>query len=140
VVDTDVVAAALLGEAERGDEAAHVLQIAEELLAPTHLQAELANVVWKATVLGHLADEGVAEVLATAGALPIKYVSVNELWEGGVARAILARHPVYDTLFIELAERESALVVSYDRPLRERFPERVRTPAAVLAEAHERRG
>ncbi len=133
VVDTDVIAAALLGEPGRGRQAGKLLAFGERLLAPAHWQAELANVVWKATVMGLLPVEAVAELIATAARLPIESVAVTALWRGAVARAIVADHPVYDTLFIELAERSGTRVVSYDRALRKKFADLVVEPAAVIA-------
>jgi predicted nucleic acid-binding protein len=132
VVDTDVVAAALLGEEPRGAEATRLLAAASPLLAPAHWKAELANVVWKAAVVHGVAHEQCLDVLQLAEALPITSVDVAELWRGGVGRAIAARHPAYDTLFVELAVRERVPLVSYDAALRRRFPDVVRTPAALL--------
>jgi len=65
--------------------------------------------------------------------LPIESVAVTDLWRGAVARAIVADHPVYDTLFIELAERSKTRVASYDRALRKKFPELVVEPSALIA-------
>jgi predicted nucleic acid-binding protein len=133
VVDTDVIAAALLGEPGRGRQAGALLAFGERLLAPAHWQAELANVVWKATVMGLLPVEAVDELIATAARLSIESVAVTDLWRGAVARAIVADHPVYDTLFIELAERSKTRVASYDRALRKKFPELVVEPSALIA-------
>jgi predicted nucleic acid-binding protein len=132
VVDTDVIAAALLGEPRRGREAGRLLASGRGLLAPSHWQAELANVVWKATVLGRLPLERVDAVMAAASRLPVVSVAVSGLWRGAVARAIAVRHPVYDTLFVELAEREGTRVVSYDRAFREKFPGVVVEPVALI--------
>jgi predicted nucleic acid-binding protein len=133
VVDTDVVAAALLGEQGSGDEAARLFAGRPNLMAPAHWKAELCNVVWKAVRLKRLAIEKVDQVLELAEALPITSVDVGELWRGAVARAIEADHPAYDALFVELAARSATWVVSYDRPLRNRFPDHVRRPDEILA-------
>ncbi|MEK6608532.1 MAG: type II toxin-antitoxin system VapC family toxin [Myxococcota bacterium] len=134
VVDTDVVAAALLREAGTGDEAARLLAGRREILAPAHWKAELCNVVWKAVRLGRLPAENADEVLSLAEALPITSVEVAQLWRGAVARSVRADHPAYDTLFVELAVRVGAPVASYDRQLRRRFPSHVRLPRDLLAD------
>jgi predicted nucleic acid-binding protein len=126
------VAAALLGEPERGQEAERLLSRARELLAPSHWKAELANVLWKAVRLERLSIDMMDAVISTAGELPITSVDVSELWRGAIARGVAANHPVYDTLFVELAVRERTVVVSYDRLLQRRFPQTVRTPGRVL--------
>jgi len=133
VVDTDVVAAALIGEQGTSDEAARLLAGRWSLMAPAHWKAELCNVVWKAVRLERLEIEQVDHVLGLAEALPIASVDVGELWRGAIARAIEADHPAYDALFVELAARFATCVASYDRKLRTRFPAHVRSPADVLA-------
>jgi predicted nucleic acid-binding protein len=135
VVDTDVIASALLGEPQTGDEAARLLAGRWELLAPAHWKAELCNVVWKAARLGRLRLESVDGVLSLAEALPIASIDVAELWRGALGRAIEADHPAYDTLFVELAARLGTFVVSYDRRFRDRFPVLVRRPREILREA-----
>ncbi len=132
MVDTDVVAAALLGEPETGAQAERLLASRLELYAPVHWTAELSNVVWKAVRIGRLAKGTVDRVLSLAEALPIIAVPVAALWRGAVARAIANDHPVYDTLFVELATRLGARVASFDRQLRERFADRVRHPKDLL--------
>ena len=127
-----MIAAALLGEPGTAGQAARILASRAELHAPAHWTAELANVVWKAVRLGRLEPGAVDWVLSLAEALPIVAVPVAQLWRGAVARAIAGGHPAYDTLFVELATRLGAQVASFDRQLRERFPDRVRHPKDLL--------
>lgn len=132
VVDTDVIAAALLGEAIRGDEACAIIAKASALTAPSHWKAELASVVWKAVVLGALDPEQASEVLRKADLAPITSVDVSELWHGAMARGIAARHSTYDTLFVELAVREGVRMASYDETLQRKFRDVVLKPAVLL--------
>jgi len=44
VIDTDVIAAVLLAQPKRHEEAARLVQLCDEMLAPSHLKAELGNV------------------------------------------------------------------------------------------------
>ncbi|MCC6664529.1 MAG: type II toxin-antitoxin system VapC family toxin [Polyangiaceae bacterium] len=132
VVDTDVIAAALLGEEARGSEAARLLASASELLSPAHWKAELANVIWKSVVFAGNPPERLNEIFRVAESLPITSVEVSELWRGAVARAITSRQSVYDTLFVELALREGLPLASYDAPLRRKFPRVVALPKSLL--------
>ncbi|MBN2497241.1 MAG: type II toxin-antitoxin system VapC family toxin [Deltaproteobacteria bacterium] len=132
VVDTDVAAAALLGEPERGAEAGRLLSRKIHLLAPAHWQAELANVIWKATLQGRLPIDQLDRVMELASRLPVESVEVRSLWRGAVALAVAHAHPVYDTLFVELARRVGARLASYDRVLREKFSELVSEPKEIL--------
>jgi predicted nucleic acid-binding protein len=132
VVDTDVVAAALLGQPQRGAEAARLLVAADELWAPSHWTAEFANVIWKTVWLGHLEPTNADVVLEAAQRLPIASVDVTSLWKGAVARGLARQHPVYDTLFVELAVRKAIPMASYDQKLRRKFPRLVRSPRSLL--------
>lgn len=125
----------MLAEAERGEEAIALLARTRELLAPSHWKAEFANVVWKAVRLGRLQIDRMDDLISTAGQLPITTIDVGELWRGAIARAVAADHPVYDTLFVELAVRERTVVASYDSGLQRRFPRLVRTPRRLLRRA-----
>jgi len=131
VVDTDVVAAALLGEDRRGREAERLLVGLAEALMPSHWKAEFANVVWKAARAGRLPIDCVEKIMTTASRLPVHSVAVDRLWKGAVARAIATDHPVYDTLFVELAVRQRLPLVSYDRALQKHFPEVVLRPSEI---------
>jgi predicted nucleic acid-binding protein len=126
------VAAAALDEEGRGPEAAKLLARASERLAPSHWKAEFANVVWKAVRFGGVDADRVQAVLDAVGTLSIISVDVAELWRGAVARGIAAAHPVYDTLFVELALRERIPLATYDRGLWRKFPTVARSPGALL--------
>jgi predicted nucleic acid-binding protein len=133
VLDTDVVAAAALGEPARGEEAARLLAGKWELIAPAHWKAEFGNVVWKAVRLGRVAVEQIDAIINRVSALPIESVDVAELWRGAVMRAVAANHPTYDTLFVELAIRSRTSVASYDQQFQRKFPSVVRSPRDLLA-------
>jgi predicted nucleic acid-binding protein len=127
-----VIAAALLGEPERGRQAERVIIGGYQLIAPSHWQAELANVIWKAVIWGALPLENVEQVLSVASKLPIANVAISEIWNGAVGRAISTKHPAYDTLFVELAIREKAHLVSFDKKLKRHFSEVVVEPKALV--------
>jgi predicted nucleic acid-binding protein len=132
VVDTDVIAAAVLGEPGTGEEAARLLASPWELSAPSHWKAELANVLWKAVRLDRVAADDIDDILSIAEALPITSVDVGDLWRGAVARAVVSGHPAYDVLFVELAARLGTCVASYDQQLQKRFPSLVKAPAVIV--------
>jgi predicted nucleic acid-binding protein len=101
-------------------------------LAPAHWKAELANVVWKATVFFGLDAGRIPDLLTAVEALPVTSVGVEELWRGGIARGVAHKQSAYDTLFVELAAREGIPMASYDAGLRRKFPAAVFTPAVLL--------
>jgi len=131
-VDTDVVAAAVLAEPAAGEEAARLLAGNWEFAAPSHWKAEFCNVVWKAVQLKRVTPGDVGRIISRVSALPIASVDVAELWRGAVVRAIVAGHPAYDTLFVELAIRLRTRVASFDRRFQRKFPPIVKSPGDLL--------
>ena len=123
VFDTNVLAYALLGVEEFRDEALEAITRATEVWAPESLKAEIANTVWQWV---HFADaplETGLQVLRDTEVVVTHFVSLSEIWEDALELAVAHRHPAYDTLFIALAARTGAKVVTYDQTMLERFPE-----------------
>ena len=54
--------------------------------------------------------------------LNIVSVPVRDLWESALTLAIRGRHPVYDTVFVELAQRLKVPLVTFDRLILKNFP------------------
>lgn len=132
VVDTNVVAYYLLGTPEFASEARQFWEKVREPLAPALWEAELANVVWMAIRMGALQDVEGAAKLHLARRLGIRTVATRSLWHGALLRAVQSDVAVYDTLFVELAEREHAPLVTFDQRLLKSWPDVARRPAAVV--------
>jgi predicted nucleic acid-binding protein len=126
------VAAAILDESGTSEEATRLLAGKWDLTAPSHWKAEFCNVLWKAVRLRRIVAEEIDGIASRVSALPIDSVDIAELWRGAVARAVIAGHPAYDTLFVELAIRLRTVVASFDQRFQNRFPSLVRSPAAIL--------
>lgn len=131
VVDTDVVAAAVLGESTSGEEATRLLGSKWEFAAPSHWKAEFCNVIWKAAQSGRVGAAEIDAILNRATALPIESVDVGELWRA-VTRAVATGHPAYDTLFVELAIRLRTKVASFNGQFQRKFPSIVKRPRDLL--------
>ena len=123
VVDTNVAAYHLLGTEPFREEASAFWQRVDAPIAPASWEAELANVIWLAA-RAEVFDAGEALLkLRLARGLDVEMVPVRSLWDGALARAVARNHPVYDTLFVELAAREAAPLVTFDQKLLELHPE-----------------
>lgn len=122
VVDTNVLAYHLLGTPRFAAEAEAFLNNAGEILAPAVWEAEIANVIWMATRTGVLPATDAPARLAFASRLGVFSVSIRSLWQGALMRSVKSGVAVYDTLFIELAVREQAPLVTFDRKLMRAFP------------------
>ena len=131
VVDTNVVAYHLLGTPRFAAEAAAFMGAAEEILAPALWEAELANVVWMAVRAGVLAPKEAPAKLALATRLGLRSVPVRTLWHGALVRSLQSGVTVYDTLFVELADRERITLATFDRKLIQAFPALAKRPREI---------
>ena len=122
VVDTNVIAYFLLGTTDFADEVRPFWSSVNELLAPTLWEAELANVVWMAVRAGALPAAEAPARLTLAGRLGIHSIPSRRLWQGALLRAIQSGAAVYDTLFVELADREGVPLVTFDAKLIRAWP------------------
>jgi predicted nucleic acid-binding protein len=64
---------------------------------------------------------------------PIRSVGCGSLWHGALARAVLSGVAAYDTLFVELADRESLPLVTFDTAVLKAFPNIACRPAALVS-------
>jgi predicted nucleic acid-binding protein len=128
VVDTNVVAYFLLGTPKFVTEAREFWNRADELLAPAVWEAEIANVIWMASRAKVVTAQDASAKLALAGRLGILSVNHRTLWHGALARSISSGVAVYDTLFVELAERESVVMATFDDKVLKAYPEIAKRP------------
>lgn len=131
VVDTNVVAYHLLGTPRFASEAGGFLAGATELLAPGLWEAEIANVIWMSARSGVIRRDDALAKLTLAMRLGVEPVPNHLLWHGALVRALASGVAVYDTLFVELAERERLPLVTFDQRLLAAFPRIARRPRAL---------
>jgi predicted nucleic acid-binding protein len=132
IVDTNVLAYALLGPDALHQESRDLLTGAGELWAPRSLRAEYLSVVWQWS-RRHGVEVAVAEeVLHDGLAMIDRYVPVADLEDLALTLARQRDHSPYDTLFVALAMREDDVVATHDRALLQRFPEWCAAPAELL--------
>ena len=132
VVDTNVIAYYLLHSPDHEIETREFWAGLREPLAPALWEAELSNVIWMSVRSGVVTPGDAPMKLELARRLGINTVPVRSLWNGALLRAIESGIAVYDTLFIELAERENLSLVTFDKRLLQTWPGIARRPG----EAH----
>lgn len=135
VVDTNVLAYFLLGTRPFVDEASRFWHAIDGALAPAVWEAELANVIWMAIRTNVILAEEGRKRLGLAAKLGIQSVPNKTLWHGALERAVQSGVAVYDTLFVELANREGLPLATFDARLLAAFPE-VAVRPKVLAPQH----
>lgn len=128
VVDTNVVAYFLLGTAKFVTETREFWDQADELVAPAVWEAEIGNVIWMAARAKVITEPDATAKLALAARLGIHSVNNRTLWHGALVRSLSTGVAVYDTLFVELAEREGLPMVTFDEKVLKAFPTIARRP------------
>lgn len=112
VIDASVTLKWILDEP--GTEAALAL-FGDELIAPELWLAEAANALWRHVRLG---EASIVEALARIDELanaPVASVSMGPYMRRALQMAMEMRHPVYDCLYLALAEDRRTYVVTDDR-------------------------
>jgi predicted nucleic acid-binding protein len=101
------------GHAIRG-----TLQAEREITAPPIYVSEVANALWKYVRAGTTPLEGALEQLADAQEIIDRYVSLDADMPEILRAAARVNHPIYDLLYLTLAKRLNADLVTLDRRLR----------------------
>lgn len=100
------------------------------MLVPALWEAEIANVVWMSARSGAAASDGALAQLALARRLGVESVPIRTLRHGALIRSPSSDVAVYDTLFVELGEREGLRLVTFDQRLLAAFRRIARRPRA----------
>jgi predicted nucleic acid-binding protein len=116
VVDASVVAAAFFQD-DHADACRSLLASGDRLHAPDLVHAETANVIWKRQRRGEIDAEEAAELLADVLRLPLRITPSAPLAEAALQLALRTGQTVYDCLYLALAVREKAVMVTSDRRL-----------------------
>ena len=87
------------------------------VLAPELMLTELANTLWKLQRADRLNDLDPQALLAEARELVDRLEPDRHLQAEALALACHLNHPVYDCLYLALARREAASLISSDRRL-----------------------
>ena len=122
IIDTMVMAYAMLGVPEFGEESLGALQAVDEIVAPASVEAELLNVVWQWGVRGNQPQVAGA-AYSNASRLWTELVPVETLWPLALNLALANKHSPYDTLFVAAARLRRTRVVTYDKKLLRLFPD-----------------
>lgn len=110
VVDTSVALKWYVEEPE--SERAEAL-VGGGLVAPDWMLAEVANALWKKVMKGEITRDHACAVLPHLSET-VALHPATELAEAALEAALELRHPIYDGLFLVLAEELSADLVTAD--------------------------
>ena len=112
VIDASVALKWVLNEA--GSDDADAL-LTEELIAPSLWLLEAANALWRRAQRGEITQDEARERLDEFFNTPLTSIPIEDDLAEAAALAALLDHPVHDCLYLALAIRENAQVVTADR-------------------------
>ena len=87
------------------------------LEAPDLLLVECANIIWKKVRLGDLAPRDAAGRLDLLLRAPVAITASRELLAVALQLSLELKHPVYDCVYLALAQRRQIPLVTADRRL-----------------------
>ena len=117
VIDASAMLRLLTAQAE-APEIERKLMDAALVLAPSLMLTEVANVLWKLSRASALPAGVDPQELLRSSAELVDYLEPDRhLQAEALALAIRLNHPVYDCLYLALARREAATVLSCDQRL-----------------------
>lgn len=123
VVDANIVASVVLPVemSKQKVEACRSALRVSTVWAPTLLYSEMANIILRYTRLG-LADVVLCKRALTEVFNHIEWVEDGRLWEDAVDLGVAHTHKAYDMIYIALATRMNAPLLTYDKSLLKKFP------------------
>lgn len=92
---------------------------ADLVLAPELMLTEVANALWHLQRAGQLAADGLQQRLSRASELVDVIEPDRHLQVEALALACHLDHPVYDCLYLALARREAAALLTADQRLQQ---------------------
>ena len=116
VVDASVAVKLLVDEPD-SDAARELAASDHELHAPRLMASEVANALWRKARLGQVERADAGEALAWLPDMPVRWNDDEAVSADAVRLALALDHPVYDCMYLALAHRIGATVVTADRGL-----------------------
>jgi len=130
VVDASVAVKWVIPE-ELSDQAESLRGRADRLLAPDLLLPEAANALWKKLLRREITTSEAAQAIDLLMQSGLDLRPSGPLLGRALTLAQRLRHPVYDCIYVALAQAEGATLVSADQRLLARIA-RGRTRVAVV--------
>jgi len=114
VVDASVAVKWLITEPD-SDIARELAASDEDLHAPRLMASEVANALWRKARLGEVECGDIGAMLAWVPEMPVRWNADEAVGADAARLALALDHPVYDCVYLALAHRIGARVVTADR-------------------------
>ncbi len=112
-VDASVAVKWLIAE-DDSDAARSLVARGEELHAPRLMVSEIANALWRKARLGEIERSEAAAMTAAVPGMPVRWSADETLCADAVRLTLALDRPVYDCVYLALAHRLGALIVTAD--------------------------
>ncbi len=120
VADASVALKWFVADEPLADEAASIIRSGTPVIAPDLVVAEGANAAWRWSRLGRIRPEEAQRIAARLPGFFRQLVPAAELSESAMRLAHALDHPIYDCLYLALADREDVGLVTADARLVEK--------------------
>ncbi len=114
VVDASVAVKLLVDELD-SDAARELAASGQELHAPRLMASEVANALWRKARLRQIERADAGAAMAWLPDMPVRWSDDETVGADAVRLALALDHPVYDCVYLALAHRIGATVVTSDR-------------------------
>lgn len=114
VLDTSAAVEVVL-QREMAAHFAEMLGKADLVVAPNLLITEAANVFWKYQKIAHYSYDDCERAMDYIISLPDEYVDEKELYREAFNLGCMLNHPIYDMIFLVLARRNGARLLTMDK-------------------------
>ena len=114
VVDASVAVKWLVAE-DDADIADRLAASGQELHAPRLMASETANVLWRKARVGEIERAEAGAAMASLSDMPVLWSDDETVGADALRLALALDHPVYDCIYLALAHRIGARVVTADR-------------------------
>ncbi len=113
VVDASVAVKWLVAE-DDSDIARELAAGGDDLHAPRLMASEIANALWRKARLGEIERGDAGAMLASVPDMPVRWSADEAVCADAVRIALALDRPVYDCVYLALAHRIGAAVVTAD--------------------------
>ena len=102
---------------EKGKAFAKLIETAEKVVSSEFFRIEIANVIRKYYLGKFIKKTDCGKLLELAESLIDEYIPIKENYLEAFNESIRLNYPAYDMLYLTLARRTGAMLLSLDRPL-----------------------
>ena len=102
---------------EHSEQLINLIRKSDWVISPSLYISEINNVFWKYHRFSTLSLTDCESKIEQAISIPDDYIDDSELYREAFSLACLLEHPVYDMLYLVLARRNNATLLTMDKKL-----------------------